>query len=207
MSYFPINLNLKNRRCLVIGGGEVAERKVEALLDFGAAVTVIAPEITSRLNELVSAGSVLHIARVYEPGDIEGAFLVIAATDDRETNRAISEEAQGLGILVNVVDDPELCTFFVPAIIRRGDLVVAISTSGKSPAMAKWVREKLEPEVGPEYGALADLLGEIRDEVKAKYPNQADRNLAYRRILESDVLSLLKAGKLDEARKKARECI
>ena len=207
MSYYPINLNLRNKKCIVIGGGEVAERKVESLLEFGAAVTVIAPDLTARLSELACVGAIEHITERYMPGMLKGATLVIAATDDAETNKAISSEAQRLGILINVVDDPNLCTFFVPAMVRRGDLVISVSPSGKSPALARRMREELESHYGPEYGELADLMGELRDEVKAKYPDQPDRNMAYLRILDSDVLSLLKQGKRDEAMERARKCI
>ncbi|MCX6374504.1 MAG: bifunctional precorrin-2 dehydrogenase/sirohydrochlorin ferrochelatase [Armatimonadetes bacterium] len=207
MPHYPINLDLKNRRCIVVGGGEVAERKIETLLEFDAAVVVIAPELTSRLECHAEQGLIEHVAGEYAPEMLEGAFLVFAATDDREVNRAVSEECRNRGILVNFSDDPEVCTFFVPAMVRRGDFVIGISTSGKSPALAKRVRESLETEFGPEYGELADLMGELRDEVKSKYPDQADRNRAFVRILSSNVLDLLAQGKRDEAMEKARECI
>jgi precorrin-2 dehydrogenase/sirohydrochlorin ferrochelatase len=207
MPHYPINLDLRNRRCIVVGGGEVAERKVETLLEFDAAVVVIAPELTPRLECHAEQGLIEHISGVYAAEMLEGAFLVFAATDDREVNRAVSEECRKRGILVNVADDPELCTFFVPAMVRRTDFVIGVSTSGRSPALAKRVRESLESEFGPEYGELADLMGELRDEVKSKYPDQADRNRAFVRILNSDVLDLLAQGKRDEAMEKARECI
>jgi len=207
MPHYPINLDLKNRRCIVVGGGEVAERKVETLLEFDAAVVVIAPDLTSRLECHAEQGLIQHLRGAYAPEMLEGAFLVFAATDSREANRAVSEECRKRGILVNVADDPELCTFFVPAMVRRGDFVIGISTSGRSPALAKRVRESLESEFGPEYGELADLMGELRDEVKSKYPDQADRSRAFVRILNSNVLDLLAQGKRDEAMEKARECI
>ena len=207
MPHYPINLDLRNRKCVVVGGGEVAERKVETLLEFDAAVVVIAPELTSRLECHAEQGLIGHLRGVYAAEMLEGAFLVFAATDDREVNCAVSEECRNRGILVNVADDPELCTFFVPAMVRRGDFVIGISTSGKSPALAKRARESLETEFGPEYGDLADLMGELRDEVKSKCPDQADRNRAFVRILDSDVLDLLAQGKRDEAMEKARECI
>ncbi len=207
MSHYPISLNLTNQKCVVIGGGAVAERKVLTLLDFGAAVTVAAPELTPRLGDLAAAGLVEHAAVPYAPEILRGAFLVIAATDDRDVNKAISSEAQRRGILVNVADDPELCTFFMPAVVRRGDFIVSVSTSGRSPALAKQVREELESRFGPEYGELADLLGELREEVKAKYPDECDRRQAFSRILSSDVLDLLAQGKRDEAIERARKCI
>lgn len=205
--YYPITLNLANRKCVVIGGGAVAERKVETLLEFHAAVTVVAPELTPRLRDLAAGGAIRHEAEVYAPDALRGAFLVIAATDDREVNKAVSLESQLHGILVNVADDPELCTFFMPAVARWGSFVIAVSTSGKSPALAGWVRARLESCFGPEYGELADLLGELREEVKAKYPSREDRNRAFERILSSDVLDLLAEGKQDEAIERARKCI
>ena len=207
MSHYPVSLDLTDRRCVVIGGGAVAERKVLTLLDFGAAVTVGAPDLTRRLRDLSAKGLIEHVAGRYAPEILEGAFLVITATDDREVNREVSSEAQRRGILVNVADDPELCTFFMPAVVRRGDFIVSVSTSGKSPALAKRVREELESRFGPEYGELADLLGELREEVKAKYPNEEDRRQAFGRILSSDVLDLLAQGKRDEAIERARKCI
>ena len=213
MSHYPININLAHRRCLVVGGGSVAERKVETLLEFGAEVTVIAPELTPKLSELVSGNSIQHLAASYtsdlsdQSDPSNRPLLVFAATDDREVNKQVSADCQSRGILVNVVDDPELCSFFVPAILRRDDLIISVSTSGKSPAMARWLRERLEKEYGPEYGRLADILGELRDEVKAKYPDPADRNQAYLRILGSDILDLLTQGKDQEALSLARELI
>lgn len=207
MAHYPVNLDLEDKRCLVVGGGEVAERKVEMLLDFGGRVVVIAPELTPRLESLAADSSVEHVACTYRPGMLKGAFLVIAATDEPEVNHAVAEEARHLGILVNVVDDPDFCSFFVPAVVRRGDLVIAVSTSGRSPSLARRLRERLEEELTPAYGDLADLLGELRDEVKAKYSDPADRTDAYCRILDSETLSLLSEGKRDEAIERARKCI
>lgn len=191
----------------MVGGGKVAERKVETFLEFGASVTVVAPELTPRLSDLAEEGIIEHAAWTYEPADLDGAFLVVAATDDTQVNKAVFAEARRRGVLVNVVDVPELCTFFVPAMVRRGDLVISVSTSGKSPAMARRIREELESRFGPHYGELAELLGELRDEVKARYSDMAERNQAYVRILDSDVLDLLARGEKDEAVQRARKCI
>lgn len=207
MPYYPINLNLSGQTCAVIGGGAVAERKVESLLEFGAVVRVVSPEITPRLSELASEGRIERVESEYRPEHLAGAFLVIGATDDRGTNKQVSSDAQGRGMLVNIVDDPELCTFFVPASVRRGDLVISVSTSGKSPAMARRLREEIETCYGPEYGLLADLLGSLRDEVKAAYSDPAERTRAYARILDSDALRLLAEGRHDEALETARKCI
>ncbi len=185
----------------------VAERKAISLLEFGAHVLVIAPELTPALRQLAEEKAIEHIPAEYQPGMLEGAFLVIAATDSSLVNKAVSEEARHLGVLVNVVDAPELCTFFMPAIVKRGDLIISISTSGKSPSLAKHVREKLEAEFGLEFGMLAELLGALRDDVRAKYPNHHDRVAAYERILNSNVLALLAEGRSEEALEVAKECI
>ncbi len=207
MAHYPINLNLNGRTCVVVGGGAVAERKVESLREYGAAVRVVSPAVTPRLAELASDGLIEHVESEYQPRHLDGAFLVIGATDDRETNRRISSDARDRAVLVNIVDDPELCTFFVPASVRRGDLIISVSTSGKSPAMARRLREEIETCYGPEYGLLADLLGSLRAEIKARYDDPAERTRAYNRILDSDALSLLAEGRRDEALEAARKCI
>ncbi|HEY3297741.1 MAG TPA: bifunctional precorrin-2 dehydrogenase/sirohydrochlorin ferrochelatase, partial [Armatimonadota bacterium] len=131
MPSYPINLQLKNRKCVVIGGGAVAERKVESLLEYGASVHVAAPQLTPALQALADAGRIDHSSHKYAAGMLIGAFLAVASTNDPEVNRSVSLDAQVRGVLVNVVDDPELCTFFMPAIVRRGELVIGVSTSGR----------------------------------------------------------------------------
>lgn len=208
MPYYPINLDLRGRECVVVGGGAVAERKVEGLLECGARVTVVSPELTPELLSLVEAGGIGWVNREYSPGALAGAFLVIAATDDRNVNQAVSDEAMSGGILVNVVDDPELCSFIVPATVKRGDLMVSISTSGSSPALARRIRGMVESCIGPEYGDLAWLLGELRDEVKSSHPAASDRLAAFDRIIDdAEILRLLAAGEKEAAIGKARQCI
>ena len=207
MPHCPISLDLNGRKCVVIGGGSVGERKVEMLLEFGASVTVVAPAITPALRDLATKKAIRHVPSMYTPDMLNLAFLVIAATSERGVNRAVSEECERRGILVNVADDPDICTFFVPAIVRRGDFTIGVSTSGRSPALAKRVRESLESSFGPEYGELAEIMGDLRDEVKAKYEDPEDRVRAFERILDSDVLDLLAKGKRDEAVLRARKCI
>jgi len=207
MSYYPVNLDIRGRKCVVIGGGTVAERKVDMLLDSQAKVTVVAPALTPKLRELATSGKITHVPEKYTTEALESAFLVIAATDDREINSTASREAQKQGILVNVVDDPELCTFLSPAVVRRGDLQIAVSTSGKSPALARRLREELEERFGPEYEDLVNIIGDFREEIKEKYADMADRNSAYVRILNSNALRLLKAGRRAEAIEKVRKCI
>ena len=148
MGYIPIFLDVTGRECVVVGGGEVAARKVEALLEAGARVTVVSPRLSPPLKALVARGLVTHIAREYERGDIRGCVLVYAATDDPKLHRELAAEARALGIPINVVDVPELCTFISPAVVNRGELQIAISTGGASPAFAARLRRALEDQFG-----------------------------------------------------------
>ena len=162
MRYFPAFLDLHDRRCIIVGAGQVAERKARILLRAGAAVDVIGPRLSSGLSILKEKRKIRHRSRVFRSGDLAGAFLVIAATDNRQVNERIAREAEKKNILVNVVDDPTLCNFIVPSWIERGDLLIALSTSGQSPALARSLRQRFEREVGPEYAFLLKLLGELR---------------------------------------------
>jgi precorrin-2 dehydrogenase / sirohydrochlorin ferrochelatase len=207
MRYYPINLDLRGKNCLVVGGGDVAERKVNTLLGCDAIVTVVSPEATEDICELARHGEIELRLRSFEPDDMEGAFVVIASTDDAGVNTEVSKLAQQNGTLVNVVDDPALCNFIVPATVSRGDLQISVSTGGSSPALAKRIRKQLESTYGSEYGVLAQLLREIRDIVKSKYPNQSDREAVFNRLIDSDILELIASGDPAAARKKALECI
>jgi len=200
MSYYPIAVDLKDRNVLVVGGGTVALRKVETLLEFGARVTVVAPEVAPDIERLAESGRIELRRRAYERGDAAGPVLVVAATDDRAVNSRVSEDSRSANVLVNVVDDPELCTFIVPATVKRGDLVIGISTSGKSPALARRVREKIEEAIGPEYGELADLLGEMRELVKPRVESQQAREEIFRKMLDSEIPDLLRQGRRADAR-------
>src|SRR5512138_3066061 len=151
MNYYPIYLNLQQQRCVVIGGGPIAEGKVHGLLEAEANVTLIAPAVTPGLQALITTQRVTYYARVYQPGDLAEAFLVVGATDDRAVNEQIWQEAQDRHILVNIVDDTPHCNFIAPATLRSGDLTVAISTGGKAPALAVRLREELERTLGQEY--------------------------------------------------------
>lgn len=175
MAYYPINLDIEGRRCLVVGGGKVAHRKASILLSFGASVVVASPEINSPLSELVHRGEIQHLSEEYNSSHLEGVFLVYGATGDEATNRRVAREAQERGILVNIVDAPELCTFIVPSVVRRGDLTISISTGGNSPALARSLREKLEEQYGSELQELTRFLGEIRRQVFARFPDPEQR--------------------------------
>lgn len=205
--YYPIYIELSGKRCTVIGGGAVAERKVETLLEFGAEVRLISPAVTPALSRLADAGRIEYFDRGYRSGDLPGSTLVYSATDDRETNQRVYEEALASGVPVNVVDVPDQCSFIVPSIVRRGDLMIAISTQGSSPAFAKRLRKRLEQDIGPEYEPYLHLLGEFRDRVKDTYTNPRERSQAYDRFLDSDILDLIRSGQADAARERMAACI
>lgn len=162
MGYYPVFVDIGSRPCTVVGGGAVAERKVKSLLSAGARVTVISPRLTRGLVELRKAGEIAHVKRGYEKGDLKGAFLVISASNSRRVNSSVYDEADREGTLVNVVDDPPRCNFIVPSVVNRGDLRVAISTSGRAPGLSKRMRKELEAYLGPEYGTYLEIVGAVR---------------------------------------------
>jgi len=171
-SYHPVFLNLRGKRCIVVGGGRVAERKTLSLLKSGADITVISPELTKRLKEKNSKRAIKHIPRKYKKGDLKNAFLVIAATDSNETNKKISEDAPHL---INVVDVPSMCNFISPSLVKRGPLTIAISTSGVSPSIAKAIRKELEKLYGAEFGKRLASLKNIRAKAMAEIKDKKKR--------------------------------
>lgn len=203
---YPAILMLDGRLGVVIGGGTVGERKVRTLLEAGAKVKVITQEATPRLKKLAEDDRIELIERPYERGDLKGAAVVIASTDERDVNQAIYEEALDEGVPVNVVDDPPHCTFIAPSIVRRGDLMIAISTGGTNPAMAVRIRERLEKEFGPEYEAYFELIKRLKAEVD-QAPTQQARADAWYRVVDSNVLDLVRSGKLDKAYARAVELL
>jgi siroheme synthase-like protein len=202
LNYYPIYLNLQGRRCVVIGGGLIAEGKVQTLLESEALVTVIAPDITLTLEDLAASTRITYIQRNYQPGDLADAFLVIGATDDPATNKAVWQEATERNQLVNIVDDTPHCNFIAPSILRRGDLAVAISTSGKAPALAVRLREKIESLVGAEHARFLELAGTIREPLAARIPSFKERKALWYQLVDSDVLDLLRDGKEAAARQR-----
>jgi precorrin-2 dehydrogenase/sirohydrochlorin ferrochelatase len=168
LASYPMFLNISGKRCVVIGGGQVARRKVRTLLEHGASVEVISPDLCPELNKLVETGEVKVRRRRYQAGDLPGAFLVITASDDSEINRQVVKEAKGKSVLVNATDDPENSDFIAPSSVRRGDMTIAISTTGRSPALARKIRTRLEKEFGDEYASLVNLIAEVRTEVKRR---------------------------------------
>ncbi|MGH7516040.1 MAG: uroporphyrinogen-III C-methyltransferase [Gemmatimonadales bacterium] len=200
MRYYPVLLDLAGRHCVVVGGGAIAEGKVAPLVAAGARVTVIAPALGPGLAAQHRAGRFTHIARAYEPGDLAGAFLVIGATDSPAVNHAVHAEATAIGALINVVDDVPYCGFILPSILRRGDLTVAVSSAGHAPALAVRVRERLERELGDEYGRFLELAAELRAPLARAVPDFQERKTIWYRLVDSDVLALLRAGHEDRAR-------
>jgi precorrin-2 dehydrogenase/sirohydrochlorin ferrochelatase len=205
--FYPVYLNLKDKRVVVIGGGEVAERKIDSLLATGASVVVISPEITRAIDALAEQNRIELSKRAYVHGDCIGAALVFAATGDPEISRAVHEEATARGIFVNTADQPAFCTFIMPAVIRRGDIGIAISTSGKSPALAARLRRKISEIIGPEYARLAELLSRVRPEIHARVRGANHRRDLHYRILDSDIISLLKRNEMAKAEHRLREII
>lgn len=184
MRYFPINLDIRGRPVVVVGAGPVAARKCSALLDAGARVTVIAPRLDSDLRELCGRGMIIHVARDFSPGDLAGAFLAFAATDSPEVNRTVAEEAGSRAILADVADAPETGSFTLPAVMRQGDLQIAVSTGGKSPALARHVRQQLEALYGPEYGTALELLGRLREKLLTEKGNSAYNKRIFNELAE-----------------------
>lgn len=191
--YYPAFLDIEDRKCVVIGGGKVAERKVRDLLRAGAAVSVISPELTAGLERMAESGEIKHTTRKFRASDMSNAFLAIAATDDMEINRKVA--AHGSKMLVNVVDMPGLCSFIVPSSLRRGPLTIAVSTSGASPAMARAIRQELEGLFGKEVGAYLEKLCRMREQAINEISDPKEREKKLKELGSPEVLSrLIKRG-------------
>jgi precorrin-2 dehydrogenase/sirohydrochlorin ferrochelatase len=209
MRYYPVFLDMVGKAAVVIGGGRIALQKIEGLVEAGADVTVISPEVLPAIDEYVKAGKVKHIRRVYEPGDLEGYVIAFAATDDGVNNAAVREEGRQRRVWVNAVDDPPNCDFIMPGVIRRGELIVAISTSGLSPAMARKAREQVEECLTEEDSALLGLAAEVRQELREKgiavqACNRCDRdaNDVWNAALDGEVKRLLSTGEYPAAKQR-----
>ena len=199
MGPYPVVLDLGGRPVLVVGGGAVAERKVEGLLAAGASITVVSPRVSARLARLADEGDISVRFRSYRRTDLRGAAVVFAATDDRRVNAAVAADARRRRIWVNAADDPDHCDFILPSVLRRGSLLVSVTTGGRSPALARVVREELERLVGSDYAVLTDLAGEVRLELRAR-GEQATAD-AWTTALRGDVRRLVAAGGREEARR------
>jgi siroheme synthase-like protein len=197
--YYPIFLDIENRNVVIIGGGEVCARKAETMMRYGAVVTIVSPEFTAEIEQWANNGKLAIRPKRYEVSDIEDAHIIIASTDDTTVNEQIAADARARRIPVNVVDVTHLCEFIVPAIIEKDGIQIAISTGGKSPAVARTLKEDLNRTVGPEYSEVNDLLGSLRDSAKATLPTDVDRKRFFDGIIAQGVLQMLRDGRRAEA--------
>jgi siroheme synthase-like protein len=203
----PIALKVKGKKCVVVGGGEVAAQKVKQLLECSASVIIVSPNLCLELEKLAAEGRIQWLPKRYEPSVLDGAFLTFACTDDQQVNRQVFADCDACGILCNVVDVPELCHFYMPSILRRGDLVITVSTSGNSPAFAKKVRLFLESLIGDEFGLLVELLGELKEEIRSRLKTIEQRRQFIELIWKSDVWRYLREENWDMARECLRRCL
>lgn len=197
MKYYPVFLDISGKKCAVVGGGKVAVRKVRMLLGCGAKVVVVSPKLTPELLELKTDNTIEHVAANYDVQYIKGAVLIIGATNDDKVNAMISSDARNLGILVNIVDDPLKCDFIVPSVVERGDLTIAVSTGGKSPALARYLREELEGICGEEYGILLRLLGQLREKMEK---NAGSGKIWFDQLMAAGLLEAIRQKKWDEVK-------
>ena len=198
-AYYPAFVDVRDRRCVVIGGGDIGEEKVHKLLECGAKVMVISPKVNDGVRRLVNDDGVGWVQREYQPGDLKGAFIAIAATNDNRVNRQIATEAEERNVLLNVVDVTHLCTFIAPSVARRGDVTIAVSTGGASPALARKFREELSRTRLLEFADLTPLLAEARADLKRKgvtvHPDH------WQACINEELLVMVQAGRTEEARK------
>lgn len=204
---YPVVLRLQKQRCVVVGGGPPAEEKILGLLEAGADLTVIAESLTPVLRTLADQGRFRWTGRKVAAGDLAGAFLAVAADEDRSVNAALWEEASRERVLFNALDDPEHCGFIYPSVLRRGALAVAISTMGLAPALAVRMRQRFADQIGPEYAAFLELAGEFREFIARTVPDPARRKRLWYEIVDSDVIELLRQGRDEEAKIKVEEFI
>ena len=202
---YPANLVVASRRCVVVGAGRIAARKIAALLDAGADVHVIAPDATAEVREWAEAGRLQFDDRKFEPADLDGAWLATTATGDPDVDHAVFAAAEDRRVWVNSADDPENCSFTLMSVVRSGDLVVTIGTGGRSPALASWLKARFEAELGPEYATLLDILSEAREELRASGRSSEDAD--WRQALDSGMLESIRAGRVDEAKETLRACL
>jgi precorrin-2 dehydrogenase/sirohydrochlorin ferrochelatase len=186
--YYPIFVDLEGKKVVVVGGGAVAQRKIERLLEFEAQVHVISQELNPALAGYLREGRIKFMGREFTDSELDGAFMVIAATDDSLLNQRVSKSAMEKGLLVNAVDEPYDCNFIVPSVLRRGDLLIAVSTSGKSPALAKRLRKELEKRFGREYESLLTLMGRLRKEILSRGLSQSENRRIFTRLAEDPLI-------------------
>jgi siroheme synthase-like protein len=202
---YPVNLLVSGRRCVVVGAGRIAARKVDGLLAAGADVHVVAPRLGAKVQAWRDEGRVTVAERAFEPDDLDGAWLATAATDDPDANHAVFDAGEARGVWVNAADDPDNCSFTLMSVIRRGDLVVTVGTGGRSPALAAWLKEQITAEFGPEYETLVELLSDAREAMRADGRSTEDAD--WKRALDSGMLDLVRAGRVDDAKELLRSCL
>jgi precorrin-2 dehydrogenase / sirohydrochlorin ferrochelatase len=198
MRYFPINIDIRGKPVMVVGGGAVAARKCLTLIAAGARVTVIAPTLAPPLRELAAEDKLHHIPRKYKAGDLAGSFLVFAATSSRRVNRGVAEEAKCLGIMANIADSPDLSEFTSPAVICRDELLITVSTGGGAPALAGKIREELEKRYGPEYGELIKILGRVREKLLTEKVNSQYNEKVLRTLVAQELPALIRRSAFSE---------
>lgn len=207
MDFLPIFLNMKAQRCLVVGGGDIAARKASLLLEADGAVTVVSPKLSGQMAQYVKEGRVEHIQGTFEIAHLDGMRVVIAATDDSGVNELVSAEAQKRSIPVNVVDNPELCSFIMPSIIDRSPVQIAVSTGGASPVLARILRARLESTIPAAYGRLASMVNGFRDKVKARFGDVNSRRNFWEGVLQGDVAEMVFAGMDEKAERELESAI
>ncbi len=193
-TYYPVYIEMRGQPCVVVGGGKIAEGKVDGLLAVDAQVKIISPELTPHLRNLVDENKIQYVSRTYQTGDLADAFVVICATDHPEINHQVWQDASANHQLVNVVDDTPRCNFIAPSILRKGDLTIAISTSGKAPALAVRLKERFQAELGSEYERFLELSGKLREPLARHIPDFETRKKLWYELVDSDVLELLSQG-------------
>jgi len=204
--YYPVFMKLENKKCVVIGGGKVAERKVKLLLESDALIEVISPDLTKPLEKILGKGNIKYIKGKYKKRYLKGACLVIAATDSPGVNNRIYNDCRGMDIKVNVIDAPHLCDFIIPSALKRGSLVITVSTGGKCPALAKKIRHDIEEKYGEEYEEFIELMGKLRDRLKEEIPEESNRRKFWKNLLSYDIPGLLKENREEEIKEIIAKC-
>ncbi len=201
----PVNLIVRDRRVVVVGGGRIAARKIEPLLDLGARVVVVAPAVGPEVRGWADAGRCELVEREFRAGDLDGAWFALTATDDPAVNAAVYAAGEAGRVWVNSADDPANCSFTMMSVIRRADLVVAVGTGGRSPALAAYLRRFLTKELGPEYETLLELLSEAREGLRASGRSSEDAD--WQRAFDSGIVDLVRAGRVDDAKELLNSCL
>lgn len=202
---YPVNLVVADRRCVVVGAGRIAARKIAGLLDAGARVHVVAPSLGDEVRALRDSGAVTVTERAFEPRDLDGAWLVTTATGLPDVDHAVFVAGDERRVWVNAADDPGNCSFTLMSVVRRGDIVVTIGTNGRSPALATWLRDHVRTEMGPEYETLLELLSAEREAMRSR--GRSSETADWRQALDSGILDLIRAGRVPEAKELLRACL